>query len=231
MSNIVVLNMAHSHKFCVAAGSNTGLLLYKSSIFEAWPKLVKVASVIYEFEGATTVPVDLQTRYAGAANYTRKDKCGFDEAWIGKCDKPLAKGSTCCETHTGKECVVCKQQATRTCPATMGLVCGTPTCDSEMCKIKHDLGHVKPSIDTREHLEYTFAYRVLGECFTKDQFEEVIGFFISNSEKYIAALVKLDRGQDLAMQESKNLEYFKEYVVKLRACFENNKEWPRESTD
>jgi len=57
-----------------------------------------------------------------------ENKCRFDKAWVGKCDKP-ADESGFCEEHKGVKCVSCGAQATHECPETGQFVCGAPLCD------------------------------------------------------------------------------------------------------
>lgn len=53
------------------------------------------------------------------------DVCGFDEAWIGKCQNSIP-----CEKHANKKCVSCQALATRNCEETGQFVCGFPLCDN-----------------------------------------------------------------------------------------------------
>lgn len=52
-------------------------------------------------------------------------QCGFDEAWIGKCEN---EGSPRCAKHTGHICASCGAVATQTCPQTGQFVCGEYLC-------------------------------------------------------------------------------------------------------
>lgn len=62
--------------------------------------------------------------------------CKFNKAWEGKCKEISIPDSEYCKDHTGLFCVSCGSTATRTCDATMGLVCGDLLCDS--CEHKLD---------------------------------------------------------------------------------------------
>lgn len=55
-------------------------------------------------------------------------KCGFNQAWIGRCKDPIEDGETACKVHAKVKCS-CGKQAIKTCSATIGsFVCGRPTC-------------------------------------------------------------------------------------------------------
>lgn len=56
--------------------------------------------------------------------------CGFDRAWIGKCEVEVEKEGQRCKDHQHQVCHSCDAPATRECSETMGpLVCGFPLCD------------------------------------------------------------------------------------------------------
>lgn len=55
------------------------------------------------------------------------EKCKFDLAWVGKCNKPCE--GDFCDGHKNIVCVSCGKPATHECSETMGLVCGFPLCD------------------------------------------------------------------------------------------------------
>jgi hypothetical protein len=63
------------------------------------------------------------------------NKCKFTKAWIGKCN--VETENEYCEEHSEMKCSVCGEQATHDCYETGFLVCGSPLCDSELCKIVH----------------------------------------------------------------------------------------------
>lgn len=51
--------------------------------------------------------------------------CGFDEAWIGKCEEA---GDPFCAKHAGRTCVSCGAVAVRNCEETGQFVCGENLC-------------------------------------------------------------------------------------------------------
>ncbi len=50
--------------------------------------------------------------------------CTFDNAWIGKCKKPMP-----CKEHQNLLCESCKKSATHSCAETGQFVCGSYLCD------------------------------------------------------------------------------------------------------
>lgn len=61
--------------------------------------------------------------------------CQFDQAWVGKCKKPVVKGEDYCRDHINVKCG-CGKQATHNCEQTMGpMICGRNLCDS--CRCNH----------------------------------------------------------------------------------------------
>ncbi len=67
-----------------------------------------------------------------------KPGCHWDVPWVGQCGKEFADNSVYCEQHEGKECCICKKQATHGCDTTLGpLVCGYALCDDVECYIQH----------------------------------------------------------------------------------------------
>lgn len=57
------------------------------------------------------------------------NKCKFNRAWIGLCNKPTKENNDYCEEHSNLICVSCGKPATHECAETMGFVCGAPLCD------------------------------------------------------------------------------------------------------
>jgi len=55
---------------------------------------------------------------------TQPHTCGFDEAWVGKCQNP-----TPCPKHDNQRCFQCGKKATKNCSIAGSLVCGMPECD------------------------------------------------------------------------------------------------------
>lgn len=68
-------------------------------------------------------------------------ECKFDKAWVGRCKKETVEGTEYCTDHLKETCRVCGEQATHDCGETFQLVCGTPLCNKEECKIKHHPTH------------------------------------------------------------------------------------------
>jgi len=61
----------------------------------------------------------------------KKEKsCKFIKAWIGECENSVLPGEDYCVDHFEMTCDLkeCEKQAHKTCPVTIGLVCGTPLC-------------------------------------------------------------------------------------------------------
>lgn len=52
------------------------------------------------------------------------DQCGFNQAWVGKCNKPNP-----CPDHANLICCSCGAKATRSCDETGQFVCGAPLCN------------------------------------------------------------------------------------------------------
>jgi len=57
------------------------------------------------------------------------DLCVFDMPWVGRCNKPVAPGSVCCEEHSKLKCFQCGGQAVTECDVQIiSLMCGMPEC-------------------------------------------------------------------------------------------------------
>ncbi len=56
-------------------------------------------------------------------------KCQWDGGWVG-CPNDAMDGGRFCQSHTGKRCVSCGNEAVRSCGETGFLVCGADLCES-----------------------------------------------------------------------------------------------------
>jgi len=73
---------------------------------------------------------DAQQAEEEATTPEASSTCIYDPCWQNRCGKPTVNGTSFCESHHGKKCVVCGEQATRECNFTGQFCCGAPLCDN-----------------------------------------------------------------------------------------------------
>ena len=59
-----------------------------------------------------------------------KHICGFDRAYMGRCQQEPASGQLRCQAHADIKCGVCGAPATHECSYTGQFVCGVPLCQA-----------------------------------------------------------------------------------------------------
>jgi hypothetical protein len=137
-------------------------------------------------------------------------QCKFTVAWVGQCKEEAVEGQDYCQEHLKARCS-CGAQATHTCDATMGLVCGANLCND----CEHELDEKGTNGFHTRHCkksEQNYHSWWVQECIKRNQeeFNTTLTKLKSatplQQEKFVMDLIIFKQSSDRYAEEAK--DYF-----------------------